>query len=562
MPGRHAAERWIQAALSLGIGACLALQTHGIYREWGHRADYLYWDPAAHAWYGVRISVALRQLDLQGLLSALNEQVLWPPLHSLLQIPFQLAFGPGFRAASLCSFAFLALTFPALTFLHQQGAPQRAVGFPPASGYRRHPAGLARRCAVDWAGWLVLMAFAASSPYYAGFGSTPMLEIFGAAFTAFAAALYLRASRWFPASLTLLFFLKYNYCLYLLLPILLLRAVEWAQAHRIRDVRRKPTAYLWFLALYLASLAVIFVTGGFRIGKLSVRGIGNPLYVLLLIVVVRAAIRGEIAAGWRRIRGSGWEWFAVPVLLWLIIPVPNRVRMLVSFAVNVPLGGHTPSEMSYYTFHFRALSVYFSSWWLEALCLAGAVGCVVLFWRRRDVRVAALLFALPFLLMTLNQNKQERFLFTFVFALWILCGWAVSRIPVAAVRLAAAAFSCVACALHYDLHAAREQVAWPFVPPAVEAPVAFLAEQAARAEDVRILGTVNEMSPGLLAFHISRASGVAGGPRLGFDLKGNAPAGTLVCGINLDAPGCLVVSRQFPGYRIECSTAGPPALEP
>jgi hypothetical protein len=523
--------------LSLAIGIYCAAQTYEIYRGLEHRADYLYWDPAAHAWYGARIALAVRSIDILSLLSTVNEQVLWPPLHSLLQLPFQLILGPGFRAASICSFVFLALTFPALAFLYQQFERdgENAGG-------------------AAWAGWFVLMTFTASSPYYAGFGSMPMLEIFGAAFTAFSAALFLRHSRWFPASLALLFFLKYNYCLYLLMPILFLHAIEWIRQDRLREFWRERSSFQWFVAVYLACLAAIFVTGGFRIGKLSVRGIGNPLYILLLIVVGRAMIRRQFIDAWRRIRGTGWEWFAVPVLLWLLIPVPNRVRTLVSFAVNAPLSGHSPAEASYYTFYFRALSVYFSTWWLGGMCLAGAAACAFLLRRNRSVRFAFLLFVLAFLLMTLNQNKQERFLFTFTFALWILCSFAVSRIPQAVVRAGIAAALALLCVNYYDIRTTREQVAWPFVPLSVEEPVQFLSKQTAGAENARILGASNEMSPALLAFHVARASGSANRPRLGWDLEKAVPAGTRICGINMEVPGGIIATRDFPGYRITCTT--------
>lgn len=491
-----------------------------------HRADWLYWDPAAHALYGVRIAEAVRHLRILELLKTLNEQTLWPPLHSLLQLPFQFLFGPGFYASALCSFVFLALVFPALTYLYQ-------------------------RCSESWAGWAVLMAFAASSPYYAGFGSMPMLEIFGAALAAMSAALYLKSSRWFPLSLALLFFLKYNYCLYVLMPVLAWESLQFRSARRTLP---RMTPFGWFIAVYLLLMGIILVTGGFKIGKLSMRGIGNPLYALFLIVLIRAAIKGQYREAWRGIRGTGWEWFAVPVLVWLIIPVPNRVKTLVSFAINASLGGGHTSKLSYYTFYFNALYVYFSTWWLETLCAIGAITIAVMFRRRKEVAFLALMFALPFALMTLNQNKQERFLFTFVPALWALCALAVSRLPHAAVRAAAAIAVCACCFWFYDVKTVEVQVAWPFVPLTVEAPVGYVAAAAADAREVRVLGTLNEMSPALIAYHIMRAAAGRSVPHLEWEVEKNPPPGTRIIAINGEPPGAALESKTFPGgYRVTIS---------
>lgn len=509
----------------MAIGAFVSWNTYQLYEGFAHRADWLYWDPAAHALYGVRIAEAVRHAQLLDLLRTLNEQVLWPPLHSLLQLPFQLALGPGFYASAVCSFFALALVFPALTFL-----------------YHSHD--------DSWFGWAVLMAFAGASPAYAGFGSMPMLEIFGAALTVYSAALYLNKSRWFPLSLTLLFFLKYNYCIYLLMPVAVMELWPRAKGWFAPKNRRIPklSFFGWFIAASLALMALLLITGGFRIGKLSVRGIGNPLYVLFVIVLIRAALKGQIREGWQRIRGTGREWFTVPVVIWLLIPVPNRVRTLVTFAINAPLGGHRPTEVSYYTYYFHALSGYFSGSWPELLCAAGALAAVLIFRRKNEVVFLFLLFGLPFLLMTLNQNKEERYLFTFVFALWMLCALAVGRLPNIALRAAATLVVCAGCWFYYDISSTHDLVAWPFVPLEVEAPVNYIAAKAAGQREVRILGALNEMSPALLAYHIPR------GPHLAWKLEKDPPPGTRIFTVNGDVPGPALETTTFPGgYRVTMS---------
>lgn len=498
----------LRYGLAFGIGILVSIHTYHIYREFAPRADWLYWDPAAHAFYGVRIAESLLHFHPVDFLHTLNEQTLWPPLHSLLQLPFQIAFGPGFSAAALCSFAFLALIFPALTLVNQK------VNY-------------------SWSAWAAVMTLAATSPIYAGYGSMPMLEIFGAVFTMISAGLYLRKSRWFPLSLTFLFFLKYNYCIYVLLAVgvlqLLSRRSPGGSATRpYGQLLKTVGVFGWFVIVYLAALALILITGGFRIGKLSVHGIGNPLYALLLIVVIRAFITGQHKTVWRKIRGTGWEWFVIPVLIWLIIPVPNRVKTLVSFAINSPLGGQKPAELAYYTFYFHALTAYFSHPAVAWSCLAGAVITAILFRQRREILFLALLFALPFLLMTFNQNKQERFLFTFIFPLWILIGEGINRIPQVILRWAASLAVIAACLYFYDIRAVRDVVAWPFVPSSVEPQVREIAQQAAPVLEVRILGTRNDISPALLSYHIMKITGYDRMPHIDWELERNPPQGTLI----------------------------------
>lgn len=507
------------------------MHVYSFYKVYMDRSDFLYWDPAAHAYYGVQIAEDIKQLDFLQLIQDTNGQVLWPPLHSFVQIPFQFLFGSTFYSSAICSFVFLPMFFLAITYLFHQ-------------------------LDTDWAGWLVLMSLTATSPYYSGYASMPMLEIFGAVLTAFSAALYLKKSKWFPLSLTLLFFLKYNYCIYVLIALAIDQGIEYVRNHPapFHSIRTAWTPFRIFVFLYLLFLLAIFITGGFQIGKLQVRGIGNPLYFLLWIAVIRSLILGQHKKIWSRISGTGWEWFLIPVLLWLLIPVPNRVRTLVSFAINAPLSGSSPSELSYYTFYFDALSVYFTNHWFALLCAIGAGAVWILYRKDRRVLFLGLLIALPFFLMTLNQNKQERYLFTFVFVIWVLFSYGIARIKWSWARSVAGVFVCVILLYYYDASAVQKTVDWPFVPKEVEAPVQFIVEQTSGAREIRILGVTNQMSPALLAYRIRKAAGFKLDPHFQWNSKKMTPNREITVGINTPLTVPIVAERTFPGnIRIQVS---------
>jgi hypothetical protein len=472
----------------------------------------------------VRIAEDIKQFQPLKLLKDINEQVLWPPLHSFIQVPFQFAFGSSFYANSICSLAFLPIFFVTLTFFYHQ-------------------------LADDWFGFLVLVGFAATSPFYAAYSSMPMLEIFGAALTALSGALYLKKSKLFPLSLAFLFFLKYNYCIYVLLAVAVDQIIaHWrVRSEELRAIVIPRTPFRIFVLFYLLFLLFIVVTGGFEIGKLHVRGIGNPLYILLWILVIRSLLLGQHKKVWRRISGTGWEWFMIPVLIWLLIPIPNRVRTIVSFAINAPLNGHTPWELSYYTFYFQALHVYFVNQWSAWFVLVIALAVWILYRKKWGILFSGLLFVLPFLLMTFNQNKQDRFLFTFVFVLWVLVAYGISRWSRIWIRLACVLFFFGILYYFYNPSLTKDTITWPFVPKEVQAPIKFIVEQTKNAREIRVLGAENQMSPSLIAYHIRKANQFKNDPRFSWSLKKPWRPGTIIVCINQPPPGPISAERFFPG---------------
>ncbi|MEO5616543.1 MAG: hypothetical protein ABIS67_02120, partial [Candidatus Eisenbacteria bacterium] len=181
------------------------------------------WDEAAHGYAGVQVADAFRHFNPLELFLALNRQVVWPFVHSLLLAPALLLGGNTFAAAEAASLALYAATILAIFFAGTLLHPTRGalVGLAAAS--------------------LALLA-----PSYRLFGSLAMLEIPGALLLAIALSLHALAARepLVPGRLraaglatTALFLCKYNYGLMWLLP---LAFWEWRQLPD--DFRRRARA--------------------------------------------------------------------------------------------------------------------------------------------------------------------------------------------------------------------------------------------------------------------------------------------------------------------------------
>ncbi len=511
----------LQNLIALLIGTYVAHSVFGIYEGLARRSEYLYWDPASHASYGVLVSSDILHANFLELIKDLNSQVLWPPLHSLVQIPFMISFGRSFYSSSLCSLFFLVLFFPAITFVYQ-------------------------KLSQSWSGWFVLMSLAATCPYLLGYGSMPMLEIFGAVLSMVSIGLYLKNSKFFPISLTALFFLKYNYCFYVLMPVIFLETWRAYKNGTIKSLISRINGFQIFVFIYLFFLLILLITGGFKIGNISLRKIGNPLYFLLLLLTVRLIHKKRYLSAWEKIRGSGWEYFFIPVCTWLLIPIPNRIKTLVSFSINMPLSGYTSSQIGYYTFYFGALKEYFSNPYLLLGCVSAALIAIILY--RKDPRILflTLSFGLPFVLMTANQNKQARFLFTFVPILWLLFAYAVSQIKHPVTRMSLAIFLSVCVLFSFNRKAVLEVIRWPFVPENMDAPVRYISEIVSDAKQIRVLGVRNDLSPALIMHHVMKHHQKPERPVFKWQLESNLPSGTNVVLINTPGPAGTKV-QNFPG---------------
>ena len=512
-------RRRTQLLIAAAIGIATAIYSYLIYSTFDNRWNYLVWDPAAHAWDGMRLALDVRDFQILRLLDHTNRLVLWPPLHSYLQIPYFLLLGLEFRSAVFCSLTFLTLLPVALTWFYQQ-------------------------LESSWAGWIALMAFASTSPMMLAYGSMPMLEVFGAVLTAFAASLFLGRSRWFPVALALLFFLKYNYFIYLLIPLLLVH-VSKANVMRIPQLIRNWMPLFILIGLFLLFAVLVLVTGGIEIGPISVRGIGNPAYFLFLITTIWLFWKREQLEVWDRIKQTNWKWFVFPVLIWLLIPVPNRVKTIVSFAISRPLGGPPVTSFDYYSYYFERFPIYFSNQWIAWISFTLFIVVLVLYRKKREVLFTAGLFLFPFLLMTMNQNKQDRFLLTFVPAVWILAAYSINRIKRQSLRFAAALTIAATLVISFSPRIVGDLMIVQFAPLRSRPVVNFIARRIATAQEVRVIGATNEVNPGSIQYHSGAATGFQIDQRFDWSLENEAATRLDVICINCEVEAKLLRSRTF-----------------
>ena len=429
------------AALSiLLLGALTALQLWRLCRA---SASAPLWDEAAHGYAGVRVAEALRHLDPLALLAAINAQVVWPFVHSLMLAPAFLVMGDGLAAAEALSIALYLGTVMALF----------------AAGTLLHPT-------RGWWVGLLAASLALIAPSYGVFATLAMLEMPGAFLLALAFALHVRAAGeplqrgrllvagWASTALVLC---KYNYGLLWLVPLAIWEWTLLPADQRARAVTslRERIRWRWWLkpmpllfALGALAIVAILATGGGAITvakqRLSFHSPGNLAYGLWLALLVWLVTPGRARPSrlGRLWRGSPertrllLQSVALPLAVWFTIPWPNRVRELFGFLANrdsgVPLW--KPAALLFYP---RALAADYSpAPWAGWLALGLALA---LFFDRRGAgeRLAWLAFVVSFGATVLHRYRDSRFLFTVCPLLWLcaaralvgLAGAAFDRLP-------------------------------------------------------------------------------------------------------------------------------------
>jgi len=570
---------WITRVVAVIVLAAAVMATRQLFRIVRTERGLPLWDEAAQGFAGLEAARALGHFHLLEFLAVLNRQVVWPFVHALLLVPGFGVFGPGLATPALVSAALFGLT-AVLAF---------------AAGSALHPA------RGSWIG-LLAAALLLASPQYRIFGTLGMLEMPGAFLLALTIALHARCAgpdakrSWLiaaGASTAALFLLKYNYGL---LWLVALMAGEWLGLERERRRSMSGRIAVWlragglfrplplFVTVSLLTLAAIVLTGGFEFSAfgqhVSVRSPGNPAYALLVILTVWVWISvARNPAAWR----ARWSvlperhrvliaTIGVPLLIWFIIPWPNRVRALADFVAN-RISGPSPWSLAGLLYYPRV----FASDYSCAPVLGWIVLALALVPPRRGAPGARLLYiaALIGLAGTIaHRYHHPRFLFTTALLVWLSAARAavdlidsllaraprLVRIPAAAGALAAALI-----VLHppEESRVREGHRAWRTSEALLPVMDRVLDLAAAEHGHAVLLGYSYALSPGLLSWRASEVQ-----PRLPLQrlpkrapwLPADAPEAAIAARLErMLAPGALVMAAlptprspaYAPGYATE-----------
>lgn len=490
------------------------------------------WDLATHldsGWMDYHLFVTGQ---IHRLLWDLWLQGYWPPMLSIYQVPFYLVLGgditSGLRSA-LAAFVLTALT----------------------------------GCALMWREWgraallpaSLFLALLVSSPYLLAYASVTMTETLGALVQVLVLLAYARhrqdrtpsSGRIFVISLTVLFFTKYNYFLLLAVPFALHLWLERTSgesgAERLAHVKRwvrqallSPIAVL--VALYLAGVLVVMLTGGFEFHllgrRISVHTIGNSGHVVLYVLLARFwYLHRRRKIDWARITAADplvrplLVWLAIPATIWAASPYPNHIRDMVNLVINRPLGESTVGAgVAIYVDALRTEYVY--SDWVLASVLA-AFGVAAVRYKDQPPAIQWILIAIPLQLaaIALHQTRFPRFLLLTVVLLCLAAAsevgrwfrrtrsWRVAGDVVAVAVLIAG----VAAASDVVSEARFRQVAFENYTDsdALRATLDSIRSDLTANDRLAIVGQGNELSPALLRWELGPPSGA---PCFPFEIGG------------------------------------------
>lgn len=490
------------------------------------------WDMAAHGYAGIELVEAVRHAAPLTFLSQLNSFSLWPPLFPLLECPVFLLFGYDYAVAR----GFVSvLLFCCAALIYWTGRQlDESYG---------HLIGT------------IAASLLCTSPIVLEYGALVMLEIPGTMLLLLGLGFYLRFLRTgkdrdltvCALFTTALWFCKYNYGVMWMLPLaaceLRRRGVRFSSlATKLRAVaapHRWLSPFPLFVVLYIAFVASIASTGGwvwqFGGHRISVRGIGNPLYLLMLILMTRALT--HVVA--RRLEWREWVArlapgdrgllvAALPIPLWLL--VPTHFKDLFGFMSNRS-SGFAPASAESLLFYPRAFASEYSTTQACGIAvLVLALLSIPLAHRFRPAVEAVLLtLVIGFLAATLHPYKEPRFLFTVAPLVWLASGVTVATLcsrlisaraarpltgALAAMALLVAAIVKPVASSDIELRIERD------TPPASTALILdAVARVAGEADGSVILGTWNWLSPDLIGWECRRRSSAVESGRIPQDVR-------------------------------------------
>jgi hypothetical protein len=481
------------------------------------------WDLATHLGHGWLDYHLLATGRIVHLLWDLWLQGYWPPMLSVYQVPFYLVLGGGITAglwSGLVAFILTGLTGSVVIW--RQRKDDAAL---PAS---------------------LFLALLMSSPFLLAYASVPMTEMLGALTQLLVLLAYVhyrrestpRAARLFAASLTVLFFTKYNYFFLLVVPLVL---HEWLERTSGWDARRRLTmVWRWtrrilstpagaLLSLYVAALLIISRTGGFEFRllgrRIAVHTIGNTGHVVLYLLlgwVWYLHRRGRI--DWARLTSADprvsplLRWFVVPVTIWLASPYPNHIRDFANLVLNRPLGeSGVGAGVATYVDVLR--TTYFYNQWILASVVA-AFSVAMVRYRHQPPLMQWLILAVPlqFAVIAIHQTRFPRFLLLTVVLLCLVAASEVGQWFSGSGRRRAAAGLLAPLVLVSGVATAREvmtedrfrAVAFENYTDneALRAALDSIRAELTAADRLAIVGQGNWLSPALFRWELGPPSGL------------------------------------------------------
>jgi hypothetical protein len=522
------------------------------------------WDMAKYGVSGLRLALALQDLDPLVFLRDLNGLDVWPPVFPLLEVPAFLLAGPGYASArGLVALLFMVAIAAAFWSGSQSG----------------HRSGFAVGA--------LTAALIATSPMAQVFAALVMLEIPGTLLLLLAVGFYLRSlttgrARDFTlacVAATVLFFCKYNYGLIWILPM---AAQELLRAHggpalrasaimkSLSSVLKRPWSAVWAVGVLSAAIRELAGPWQFTISSraVSVSSSGPLLYALYALTLLRWSLRP------RRSLEAGKRWLerleprnrsmvlaiALPIGLWMV--VPSHTINFVGFLANRTSGAPVLSLESLLFYPKVFVSEYSP---LPAVGVAVLLFAALSLRRLRSAdetgRVLALAVLFSSLAVVAHPYKQPRFFFITAALLWLagsreavgLVTQVASRGGENSQRWIAAAVaggSLVAAAVvAVDADRLRRGHRRHTVPASTAEVLDAITNEAAKVRASVLLGTWNHLSPWLVEWSCLQRRPSMDPGQVPRELTARSRRGNVLGRLAVDPPELLMVLSTAPGSQ-------------
>ena len=474
------------------------------------------WDMAEHGVDGVRLSEAVRNVDCFEFVKQIHRMSLWPPIFPLLECPVFLLFGYEYNVASgfmgvLFALCLLAVFFVGLELSQSTGI---LIG------------GLA-------------VALMASSPIFQLFGALIMLEIPGALFLLLSLGTYIRFQRtrsskdWILTCLmaSALFFIKYNYGLMWIFPVILneswsvlsVRTSRQKICNTLIQYVSRHRFFVMILTVYVVFLIAIGITGGWiwKVAgqKIIVTSLGNPVYFLIWFLIIRFFLRPRenLARAKFFIQNMNVQYriflliVILPIFIWMLIPyhMKDFFYFMENRSSDIPFW-----SMENLLFYPRVFFKEYSPSSVIGLIVFILGICSLLLMKKNSTtRIIYLALGVGLFVSFFHPYKQARFFFVVAPLLWLVFSNSLGQVfrvvtrkcrpsLVSAISVLLVLVCFVLATVHgFDINKLRINHRSHSVSGSVRPLLDVIADNAWTSQESVVLGYWNCLSPGLVEWH-------------------------------------------------------------